>query len=333
MRATVLAGSAESPPVGPGEAVEVMTGGTVPSGADAVVPVEHTRIRGEGAKRILELETDPRPGANVRAAGEMGPRGRVLLEAGRRLTLEDLVAAAGCGADPLAVHPRPRVAVLSTGDEVVSWRQNPGPHQVRDSNRLATALGLGRAGGEVVICDRVKDEAPAIRAAVERALEEACLIVTIGGVSMGRKDLLPGIFEGLGVDRLFHGVKIQPGKPVWAGRKGSRLVLGLPGNPVSALVILELFAVPLLARLSGGTPQVPRGLEAGIAGGSVRSRFRPRFLPASLEPGTEGGPPRTTPRPQSGSGDWTALAGAQALLFLPPETAVEPGRPVSFLRL
>jgi len=333
VRATVFAGSAEAPPVGPAEAVEVMTGGTVPPGADAVVPVEHTRTRGEGAERILEIEAEPRPGANVRAAGEMGPRGRVLLAAGKRLTLEDLVAAAGCGVDPLAVHPRPRVAVLSTGDEVVSWRESPGPHQVRDSNRLATALGIARAGGEVVLCERVRDEAAAIRAAVERALAGADLVITIGGVSMGRKDLLPGVFEGLGVERLFHGVKIQPGKPVWGGRKGSRLVLGLPGNPVSALVILELFVVPLLARLPGGTPRVPRGLEAGIAGGSVRSRYRPRFLPAALEPGRPGGPPRVTPQPQRGSGDWTALAGMQALLFLPPETAVEPDQPVAFLRL
>jgi len=333
LRGTVYAGSTELPEVGPGEAVAVMTGGTVPAGADTVVPVEEARVDGvEGARRPL-AETTPEPGRHVRPAGEMGARGRRILAAGRVLALPDLVAAAGCGADPLPVRPRPRVRVLSTGDEVVAWTTVPETHQVRDSNRLGAILQLERAGARVLGSGRVPDRPGELRAAVEAALEDADLVVTIGGVSMGEKDHLPGVFAALGVERLFHGVRVQPGKPVWGGHRQGCFVLGLPGNPVSSFVILELLAVPLIRALAGARVEArERPLEAGLAGAAARSRGRERYLPAALEVDGEGRV-LVTPRPATGSGDWTSLAGAQALLRLPEHAVIAPGDPVRFLRL
>ena len=325
----VYAGSAEAPAVGAGETVAVMTGGTVADGADAVVPVE--RVRREGEQ--LEVLEEPAAGQHVRAAGEMGDRGRVLLRAGHRLRVPDLAAVAGCGVDPVQVYQRPGFTVLSTGDEVVPWTEAPAPHQVRDSNRLASVQQLAAGGGDCRGHHHLPDDPAALEAGVAAALARSPLVVTIGGVSMGDKDHLPGVFEALGVERSFHGVSVQPGKPVWAGRRGGSFVLGLPGNPVSSFVILELFGLPLLQRLGGAEAvEAPRPLEAGVSQSSKRARKRPRFLPADLATDADG---RTLvrARPEAGSGDWTAMAGAEALLFLEPGAQVDPGDPVRFLRL
>ena len=329
---SVFAGTSELPEVGPGEAAAIMTGGTVPPGADAVVPVAQTRRRTEGDGEILEIDEPPAEGAHVRNAGEMGRKGRQVLEAGTPLTGQDLTACAGCGVDPVKVAPRARVALLSTGDEVVPHTQTPGPHQVRDSNRLGSTLQLQRAGAQMVVSEHVDDDFDQLLAAVSAALELSDLVVTIGGVSMGDKDHLPNVFRKLGVEELFHGVSVQPGKPVWAGTREGAFVLGLPGNPVSSFVILELFAVPLLERLHGQHPHVPRPLRRGMAGGNASTRARERFFPADLHV-EESGTVIVTPRPSSGSGDWTSLAGTTALLHVPAHSGVAPGDPVDYLPL
>ncbi|MBT5120733.1 MAG: molybdopterin molybdotransferase MoeA, partial [Planctomycetes bacterium] len=239
---------------------------------------------------------------------------RVLLEAGRVLSSADLSAAAGCGADPVFVAARPRVIVMSTGDEVVPWATEPEPHQVRDSNRLGSIAQLIAAGADVIDHLHVPDDPEALRAAVESALGRADLLVTIGGVSMGDKDHLPSTFEACGVAKLFHGVSVQPGKPVWAGHLGEKFVLGLPGNPVSSFVMLETLAVPLLQRMMGGQAQM-RPYQAGILGAPARAKKRERFLPADLKINSLG-QLVITPRPEQGSGDWTSLAGADALLHV-----------------
>lgn len=328
LRGTVYAGTAGQAELQAGEAIAVMTGGTVAAGADAVVPVELAHAEGEW----LHLHEAPRPGMNVRCAGEMGAAGRVLLEPGQVLTAADLTAAAGCGCDPLPVAPQPRVAILSSGDEVVPWTAQPGPHQVRDSNRLAAALQAQRAGAQVVASERVADRLEDLTSALASAFAAADLVVTIGGVSMGEKDLLPRAFTALQVEELFHGVSVQPGKPVWVGRRGDQWLLGLPGNPVSSFVILELFGVPLLRWLAGARVPWPRPLEAGVAGAAAAARGRERFVTAALH-GDDAGRVVVTPRLETGSGDWTCLAGAQALLHLPADTRCRAGEPVRFLRL
>ena len=277
---TIYAGTAGQPVLGPGQAIEVMTGGTVATGADAVIPVEWTRV--EAGQ--LFVEQAMRAGQHVRRAGEMGGIGQEVLAAGIVLDVASLAAAASCGADPVQVHAAPRATVLSTGDEVVAWTEQPAEHQVRDANRLATALQIQAAGGEVLATRRIADDSDRLREAVDAALHGSDLVVTIGGVSMGKKDHLPEVFASLGVEKLFHGVAVQPGKPVWVGRCARGWVVGLPGNPVSSAVMTELLVRPLLRRLAGAEPAPALPLQACRLADAVRTRGRERFSPRPWKP-------------------------------------------------
>lgn len=326
---SVYAGTARVAPIGVNEASAVMTGGTVPPGADCVIPVERTRQGPEG----VELLDAPRAGAHVRQAGEMGRAGREVLAAGRRLLPGDLAVAASSGADPLRVRPRPRVRVLSTGDEVVPWQGAVAPHQVRDSNRPAAVARMRALGAEVLGHAHAPDAPAALTAALASCLDEADLTITIGGVSMGEKDFLPSVLEGLGVQEVLHGVAIQPGKPVWIGRRGAHWVLGLPGNPVSSFVILELFGRPLLDALHGLLPRpAADALLPGVAGVPLRAKARELWLPAAVR-ARSAGAPELHALAWTGSGDWTCLAGADALIHLAPGTQLEPGAPLRYLPL
>jgi molybdopterin molybdotransferase len=222
------------------------------------------------------------------------------------------------------------VSVLSTGDEVVAWTEQPLPHQVRDANRLATALQVQAAGGEVLETRRIADEPQQLREAVDAALERSDLVLTIGGVSMGKKDHLPEVFASLGVEQLFHGVAVQPGKPVWVGRCARGWVVGLPGNPVSSAVMAELLVRPLLQRLAGAQPAAQLPLQACRLAESVRTRGRERFYPASLAVSAEG-LPWVRAHAGRGSGDWTVLSKMQVLLRVPPHTELAPGELAHYL--
>ncbi|MFK5954958.1 MAG: molybdopterin molybdotransferase MoeA [Planctomycetota bacterium] len=309
-----------------GQAVAVMTGGTVPDGADAVIPVERTTREGE----ILSIEAVPTPGQHVRKAGEIGVKGRVILNPGQRLRVADLGAIAGCGVDPLLVYARPKVVILATGDEVVPFEAMPKAHQVRDSNRLLAKVQVESFGADVVAHHHVLDQKEALLQAVDQALGIADLVVTIGGVSMGEKDYLPQVFGALEVEQLFHKVDVQPGKPVWAGERGGRFVLGLPGNPVSSFVVLELFGRLLMDRLAGCSVEYPRTMRTARLQGDVRSRARPRFLPGKF---TSDLTLTVMPTQEFGSGDWTSLASAEVLLFMEPQQNLSSGDVIHYLPL
>jgi molybdopterin molybdotransferase len=335
---TFFAGTPGSEPVGPGQAVAVMTGGTVPPGADCVVPVERTRREGD----TLWVEESPSAGQHVRQAGEMGEAGRVLLQPGRCLSEADLGAIAGCGVDPVTVARRPKVVILATGDEVVPFQGVPEAHQVRDSNRLLVAAQLRGYGMEVLHEEHVADVEVELQEAVGRALLQADLLVTIGGVSMGEKDFLPKVFAEAGVERLFHKIDLQPGKPVWAGVKEGCFVLGLPGNPLSSFVVTELLGRFVADRLQGGVIPFPRTMSIGRFHGSQRSGARPRFLAARFCLGLSSWDqtiaaadnlPHLELCSETGSGDWTSLAMADALVFLPPRNTADDGDAVRFLPL
>lgn len=324
---TVFAGSSELLEIGPGQACAVMTGGTIPGGADCVVPVEQTSV----TAGQLHLEMAPQVGSHVRTAGEMGESGRCLLEPGQRLGAGDLAVAAGCGYRELEVFHQPSAFVLSTGDEVVPWAETPSLHQVRDSNRLGSLLQLEAAGAFLGGHQHANDNPEELRAATEAALAAHDLVVTIGGVSMGQKDYMPTVFEQLGVECLFHGVSIQPGKPVWVGQRENTWVLGLPGNPVSSAVILELFAPPLIAKLSAQREVIaPLRLRRGHCQGEARAKKRERFMPASVSFDGDRNA-LLMPRPQVGSGDWTSLAACNALLHIPAGSQYGPGDEVGWL--
>lgn len=323
---TYFAGTAGQTPLVSGQAVAVMTGGTVPDGADAVIPVERT----SRSDNVLHIETIPIPGQHVRNAGEMGAAGRVIFEPGHRLRVSDIGALAGCGRDVLQVRQKPKVVILSTGDEVVPYATSPELHQVRDSNRILSKVQLESFGADVIDHQHLLDDKEALLKGVGQALEQADLVVTIGGVSMGEKDYLPQVFAELGVEKIFHKVDLQPGKPVWIGEKDRRFVLGLPGNPISSYVVLELFGRLILERLAGGLANFPRILRNARLQGDLRSRRRPRFLPGRF---TTEPIPTVTPIHESGSGDWTSLAGAEILLFLEPNQTLSSGAIIQYLPL
>ena len=325
---TMYAGTAGQPQLGPGQAVEVMTGGTVAMGADAVIPVEWTRV---DAGQLF-VEQAVRAGQHVRRAGEMGELGQEVIPVGALLDVASLAAAASCGADPVQVYAAPRATVLSTGDEVVAWTEQPGKHQVRDANRLATALQIQAAGGEVLSTRRIADEPVLLREAVDAAMDQSDLVVTIGGVSMGKKDYLPEVFASLGIDKLFHGVAVQPGKPVWVGRCERAWVVGLPGNPVSSAVMTELLVRPLLRRLAGAQPAPGLPLQACRLAEAVRTSGRERFFPATLEASADG-LPWVQPHAGRGSGDWTVLSKMQVLLRVPPHMELAAGELAHYLPL
>lgn len=324
---TLFAGTAGQPILSPGQAMAVMTGGTVAHGADAVIPVERTEREGDQ----LQVSQAPKPGQHIRRKGEMGQAGRLALAAGVRLRPGDLAIAASVGASQLRCSRRPRVALFTTGDEVVPHQQTPEPHQVRDSNLPTCAALLRAAGAEVAIAGHLPDDRTALAKQLGPACAEHDLVVTIGGVSMGEKDFLPEVFTELGVERLFHKLNIQPGKPVWAGKGARGMVLGLPGNPVSGYVILSLFAPLLLGSMEGLDMDLPWGMPAVLAS-PLRTGPRERFVPALLRPPQAlGGLPQLMPIAATGSGDWIGLAGVEVLAQVPPHSKLAVGEGITYL--
>ena len=324
--ATVYAGSSEIPEVGEGQAAPVMTGGSIPAGADCVVPVEFTQRVGEK----LVIQSSPQKGRHIRCEGEIGEAGRQVVAAGTMLLPSDLCAAAGCGAAQVAVRPKPQLSLLSTGDEVIGWQEQPLPHQVRDSNRFGAAFQCAGFGAEITAQKSLVDDPKVLRAGLTEAMETSDLVVTIGGVSMGERDYLPGLFQELGFECWFHGVAMQPGKPVWLGKNNHTWLLGLPGNPVSAFVTLELFGRRLVSGMLGLTSTPGLQMLAARLGNAARARKRDRFLPAHLE-FPEQGPMEAWVQSETGSGDWTSLAGATGLVFLSAGSDLVAGDAVKFI--
>jgi molybdopterin molybdotransferase len=234
--------------VGAGTAVRVFTGAVVPPGADSVVMIEKTRPG--PAEREVEILELPRPGQHVRCRGDDARRGQQILPAGVLIQAAEVAALAALGRTRVQVHRAPLVHVLSTGDELVEPGKVPEPHEVRNSNGpglLAQLQQLGISGIDLGIAP---DEPEPLRAALERGLAGDLLLVT-GGVSVGAYDLVGSALARLGFQVLFHGVAMRPGKPALAGRRGRCLVIGLPGNPVSAFTAFAVLVAPALRSMLG----------------------------------------------------------------------------------
>jgi molybdopterin molybdotransferase len=302
-------------------AVEIMTGAPVPRGADAVVMVEYTRREGD---RVV-VERSVAAGENVVPAGSEARAGSVVLTCGMRLDAAAIAVAASVGGNQVRVHKRPRVAILSTGDEVVEVAAQPGPTQIRNSNSYALAAQVRAAAGHPVLLPIAPDEPGILRKLLEEGLAADLLVIT-GGVSMGRYDLVEQALEALHAEFFFTGALIQPGRPVVFGcapksapvrADEKTYFLGLPGNPVSTMVTFELFARPMLDALSGGGPCPLRFLHAKLA---KPVRVKPgltRFLPARLSGELES----TTVElvAWQGSGDVFSVARANCWLVVPPD--------------
>jgi molybdopterin molybdotransferase len=243
--------------IGAGEAVAIATGGVVPAGGDAVVMVEHTAPAGGGGDRVEVSRAVP-AGANVVQPGEDVVRGRPLLRAGRRLRPQDVALLATFGVSAVGVIRRPRVAVLSTGNELCAPADTPRPGQVRDANQAALGAQATAAGCDVTLAGIVRDETTALRREVARLLADHDAVILSGGSSIGTKDLSADALADLeppGI--LFHGIDIRPGKPTLYARAGAKPVIGMPGFPTSSLVVFDAFIRPMLWRLGGETARDP----------------------------------------------------------------------------
>jgi molybdopterin molybdotransferase len=303
-----------------GAALKVMTGAPMPDGSDAIVPVEQA----EEEREAVLLRTAPAEGAHVRRRGEVIARGDRLLASGRRLSPADIVLLAAAGRASVRTARRARTAVLVTGDEVVATEATPGPAQIRNTNGPLLVASLTRLGADVTDLGVSRDERDALSAALGRALAGGFdVVLTTGGVSAGDFDLVPALLETLGVTAHFHKVAIRPAKPVFFGTKGPTLVFGLPGNPVSAAVALDLFVRPALRKSSGLLPPLPPTEVARLTAPARNKGSRLAFVPATLA--REGGRLTATPIRAKGSHDVLAHARANGLLVLPGGSALAAG--------
>lgn len=296
----------------PGQCVEIMTGASVPRGADAVVMIEHTRREG----RTITLERAAQAGDHIVPRGSEARAGTMLVASRMRMGYAEIALAAQAGATQVDVFAAPRLAILSTGDEVVDARQNPGPLQVRNSNGISIEILARTAGAETVQLGNAPDEKEALRRDIERGLE-ADILVLSGGVSMGKYDLVEQVLADLGAEFHFTGVAIRPGRPAVFGTCRNKLVFGLPGNPVSTMVTFELFVLPAIDILSGARARPLPVFRATLATPVHEKGPIVHFLPARIE--WEGREARVTQLPWQGSGDVVALALANGFLIVGPE--------------
>lgn len=309
-----------------GQALSIMTGAPVPTGADAVVMVEHTERR-ESTVHVLKPVTS---GENVVPRGSEGQAGAVLLERGTVISHAHVAVAAAVGRSKLGVYARPKIAILPTGDEVVPIDQKPSDHQIRNSNSFSLAAQVISAGGEPVQLPIAPDEPAQLRALIRRGLESDLLLMS-GGVSAGEYDLVEDALSEFSAEFLFTGVQIQPGKPLVFGRAHCSAsperwtyFFGLPGNPISTMVTFELFARVMVRCLAGAEPAPVSGTKARLANAVRVKMGLTRFLPARLS-GSWNDPQVATVKWQ-GSSDIAAFARANCLLVIPPDRErFEPG--------
>jgi molybdopterin molybdotransferase len=314
--------------VGPGQTVRIFTGSVIPTGADAVLLQEDTARHGDTA-RVNEAVIE---GRHIRRSGQDFARGDTVIPSGRRLTARDIGLAAAANHPWLVVHRRPRVAILATGDEIAMPGEPIPPGGIVSSNSHALAALVLASGGDPVILPVARDTTDAI-AAVADAVAGMDLLVTTGGASVGDHDLVIAGLQTRGLVVDFWQIAMRPGKPLLFGTMGAVPVLGLPGNPVSALVCAILFLVPALARLSG-LPAAPPPATRGIAGAALKENDRRAdHLRATISVDAEGRIV-ATPFPVQDSAMLRRLALADALILRPPHApAVPAGAEIPLIRL
>jgi molybdopterin molybdotransferase len=312
--------------LGAGEAVRIFTGAAVPAGADAVIIQEDATRDGDHV--VVPAVEDPR---NIRPAGQDFAAGQVLLSPGVGLDPWRLSLAASAGRPTLEVSKQPRVAILSTGEEVVEPGGAPGPFQIFNSGTTALGALIRSWGAQVIALKPVGDD---VKATAEAVGEVACdLVVTLGGASVGDYDLVKPAMALLGLEMIVESVAVRPGKPTWFGMLGDgRRLLGLPGNPASALVCAELFLRPLLAAMQGAADTVPM-IKARTAVAMGANGGREHWMRTRLSYAADGAV-LSTPFADQDSSLVTVFASADALLRRPAgAVAAAPGDPVDVLPL
>jgi molybdopterin molybdotransferase len=290
-----------------GEAIRISTGAALPAGADGVLQIE--RVTEDGDAVVLHEEVQP--GRNVRGPGDDLQAGATVLTRGTRIGPAELGVAIGAGRMHVLAAPRPRVAIVTTGDELVEPGTRLQAGQIHDSNGPTLAALAARAGAEVIGRGHATDDPEATREVIQEALDAADVLVLAGGVSVGPHDHVKPALLDLGVRELLWRVALRPGKPTWLGERDGKLVFGLPGNPVSAYVTFLLFARPALDALQGADATVPR-TTATLAQAVARHPDRDECVRVRRrEDGT------VEPTGPQGSHVLSSLLGADALAIVP----------------
>ena len=308
----VAAGAGFTGRVGAGECVQIMTGAPLPESADAVVMIEQTRAG--AAKDGVLVERAATAGMNFVARGSESRQGDVLLSASARIGAAEASIAAQVGCTRVTVYRKPRVAILSTGNEVVEAGAQPGAHEIRNSNSCSLAAQAEFAGAEAGPVGNARDRSEEIRASIVRGLQEDALIIS-GGVSAGKYDLVEPVLRELGAEFLFDSVEIRPGRPVVFAICRKKPVFGLPGNPVSTMVTFELLVTPALDILGGAEPRPLPLLKAKLKSAVERRAALTHFLPARIE--WSNGEATVSALPWQGSGDMVTVARGNCFLVVP----------------
>lgn len=320
----ITAGAVPSRAVVPGTATRLMTGAPVPDGADAVVMIERTSVQGSGAASLGRVRISAagvsRQRTNILRKGAAMRQGERVLDPGATLGPANIGLLSELGLTTVQAIARPRVAILSTGDELIPADSQPGPGQIRNSNGPMLAAYVRQCGCQAVELGIARDQPDDLRKRIEAGLMHNVLILS-GGVSAGVHDLAPKVLAEAGVRQVFHKIRMKPGKPLWFGvcenRAPPRLVFGLPGNPVSSFVCFELFAKPALLRLQGHAGAGPRPLRAMLTAPFSHRGDRPTYHPSRLSPADDGLAWRAEPLRWAGSADLRGLAAANGLLLFP----------------
>jgi molybdopterin molybdotransferase len=295
--------------------IEVMTGAVLPTGCDSVLAVEEIAIRDGQAELAHGVSVEA--GQNVHRRGSDTRQGTLLVNAGVRLRSPEIAIAAAAGMPRIRVSSQPMLAVISTGNELIEPGEPVLPHQVRRSNAYAIMTELRAHGFQRVADDHINDDLTELKRRLKFHLETHDVLVLSGGVSMGKFDLVPRALDDLGVRPIFHRVAQRPGKPLWFGVASSgAAVFALPGNPVSTLVCLRRFVIPALFASLGQSPAtVPE--KIALSAQVPVTVLLTYYLPVRVEL-DDWGRPWAVPQPTNGSGDFTALAGTDGFVELPP---------------
>jgi molybdopterin molybdotransferase len=297
----------------PDSCIEIMTGAMLPRGCDAVVAVEQVQRNGEFAeigRKVVQ------PWQNVHRRGSDCQQGALLLAAGTRLSAPEVAIAAGAGMARLRVSAQPMIVVISTGNELVEPGEVIEPHQVRRSNAYGITAALRQHGFARVADDHVRDDEAQLTERLGFHLRTHDVLILSGGVSMGKLDLVPKVLEKLGVNLVFHHIAQRPGKPMWFGiSQSGPAVFALPGNPVSTMVCLSRYVLPAMRAAMGQAPAEAQRI-ALTAPVEVKAPLA-FYMPVKLK-SDDWGRTSAEPKPTNGSGDFTALAGTDGFVELPP---------------
>jgi len=296
-----------------GSALEIMTGAMLPKGCDAIIPVEEITFEEKDGKKFATITTPQlEHRQNIHAQGEDRKKGDILVPANTLLSQAEIAVAVSVGKSVLKVTQKPKIAIVSTGNELVGIDETPEPYQIRRSNSYALASALSKVGVKAKIW-HLPDDQQLIEERMAEIFRDFDVIITSGGVSKGKKDFVPLVMEKLQIPKILHRIKQRPGKPLWFGKKDNKVVFGLPGNPVSTMVGLFRYVLPYIQKIEGIGSQ-PKQFAA-LAEDFSFDRELTYFLSVKIT--NKEGKLWANPIPGHGSGDFANLLDCDAFVELP----------------